>query len=391
MIDLQVPGGEPGIVVCFGEMMTRLSTPGHARLRQCLPGTLEAGFAGAESNIASAVALLGGRSRFVTALPAHALGEACVTHLRGCDVDTSCVLRTQRGRLAQYFIETGAGQRPGRVLYDREFSAFSITPGDAYDWDAALAGASWLVLTGVSPALSEVAASATLHAARAARERGVRVCCDLNFRATLWNWEAGTPARALAQRVMSGIMPYVDLLLTNPDQAQDVLGLATGPGPNPAASPSPTAALDNASAKPPSPPPEMAPLLAGVRRIARSYPQLQLISFTLRESISASHNNLGGMLYDVAGDRAWMAPLVAGNYVPYAMHQIVDRLGAGDAFAGALLYALQSPELASPAKALEFAVAAGCLAHTIPGDINFVTREEVEALCSGDRTGRVVR
>lgn len=358
-------------IVTFGEIMTRLSSPGHLRIRQCLPGQLDASFAGAESNIASAVALLGGRSRFVTALPKNWLGDAGVEFLRGFGVDTTRILRTDRGRMAQYFIETGAGLRPGRVLYDRDYSSFSLTEGAAYDWDAILSDASWLVLSGISPALSATAAEATLHAAREAKARGVDVCCDLNFRATLWKWQPGKSARELAREVMGKLMPHMDLLLTNPDQAADVLG-------------TPWAGV----------PAGMSPgdaYAATAREITRAHPHLKRIVFTMRESHSASRNALGALLYDVASDRVHLAPVVNGDYAPYEMDHIVDRLGAGDAFAGGLLHALQTPGLDSLPRALEFAVASAALAHSIPGDINVVDQAEVEALMAGDRSGRVVR
>lgn len=359
-------------IVTFGETMTRLSSPGHRRIRQCLPGQLDASFAGAESNIASSVALLGGRSRFVTALPQNWLGDACVEFLRGFGVDTQNILRTDHGRMAQYFIETGAGLRPGRVLYDRDASSFSLTQGAAYDWNAILADAGWLVLSGISPALSAIAAEATLHAAREAKTRGVPVCCDLNFRSTLWKWQPGKTARELAREVMGRLMPHVDLLLTNPDQAYDVLGIP----------------WDGA---PPAPPPPPDAYAASARAIARAHPHLKRIVFTMRESHSASRNALGALLLDVATDTVHLAPVVNGEYAPYEMDHIVDRIGAGDAFAGGLLHALQTAGLDTPQRALDFAVASGALAHSIPGDINVVDRSEVEALMSGDRTGRVMR
>jgi 2-dehydro-3-deoxygluconokinase len=359
------------VIVTFGEIMTRLSAPGYRRVRQCLPGSLDASFAGSESNIAAAVALLGSNSRYVTALPKNWIGEAAVEFLRGFGVDTAHILRTDRGRMAQYFIETGAGLRPGRVLYDRDYSSFGLTEGAAYDWDAILADANWLVLSGISPALSATAAEATLHAAREAKARGVAVCCDLNFRATLWKWQPDKTPRDLAREVMGRLMPHVDLLLTNPDQAADVLG-------------TPWAGVP-AGTKPQDAYAET------VREIARAYPHLKRIVFTMRESHSASRNALGALLYDVGTDQVHLAPLVDGDYAPYEMDHIVDRLGAGDAFAGGLLHALQTQSLSDPSRALEFAVASGALAHSIPGDINVVDQSEVEALMAGDRSGRVVR
>ncbi len=353
-------------IVCFGEMMVRFAPPGQQRLAQSLPGALEVSFAGAEANIAAAVALLGGESRYVSALPQeNVLADAGVRFLRGVGVGVGGIVRNTAGRMPVYYIESGAAQRSGTVLYDREFSAFSRTPGSAYDWDAVLDDASWLVLTGISPALSATAAEATATAARAARERGIPVCCDLNFRAKLWQWEPGTPARELARREMQALMPQVDLLLTNPDQAYDVLGI-------------PWEGRH-----------EFACYTDSARRIAEAYPHLRRIVFTLRESLSASHNNTGAMLYEPQTGRTTIAPWVGGEYRPYEVNPIIDRIGAGDAFAGAYLYALQTPELEE--EALGFGVAAACLAHSIPGDVNFVTRAEVEALLRGDRSGRIVR
>ncbi|EIP97686.1 sugar kinase, ribokinase [Opitutaceae bacterium TAV1] len=357
------------VIVTFGEIMTRLSAPGHHRLRQCLPGSLDVAFAGAESNIAASIALLGGRSRFVTALPQNLLGDACVGFLRSLGVETSCILWTSAGRMPHYFIETGVGQRPGQVLYDRAGSSFSLTEGADYAWEAALDDASWLVLSGISPALSETAARATLHAAKAARARGVTVCCDLNYRARLWDWEPGTPPRDLARRVMAELMPHVDVVLSNPEQVSDVLDIpwfGAAPG-------------------------DIAAFGAAARHVAQAHPHLKLVVFTMRENISASHNNLGALLYDPAADRVVAAPQREGRYHPWEMRAIVDRLGAGDAFAGGLIYALHTRGLDAPSVALDFAVAAACLAHSIPGDVNFVSRAEIEALMNGDGSGRVIR
>lgn len=358
-------------IVTFGEIMTRISAPGHLRLRQCLPGTLNAAFAGAESNIAASIALLGGKSRFVTALPQNVLADSCIDFLRGFGVDTSQILQRPIGRMPQYFIETGVSQRPGQVLYDRENSTFSLTDGVTYPWDAILKDASWLVLSGISPALSAKAAEATLQAAREAQSRNVTVCCDLNFRSKLWNWEPGTPPRELARRIMGQLMPYIDVVITNPEQAFDVLNI-----------PWRGAASENIAA-----------YGDAARRIAQAHPHLKLVVFTMRESISASHNKLGALLYDCTSDHVYVAPLSVNGetYQPYKMHQIVDRLGAGDAFAAALIYALHTPKLNDYSNALAFAVAAACLAHSIPGDINFVTRSEIETLMEGDGSGRVIR
>jgi len=350
--------------------MARLSPPGHQRLRQALPGMLEATFAGAEANISASIAMLGGRSRYVTALPKNLLGEACLQFLRGIGVDTSCIIEASTGRMPAYFVESGAAQRPSTVLYDRDYSSFSLTPGSSYNWDAIFADASWLMISGISPALSATAADVTLTAAREARNRGIAVCCDLNFRATLWNWKPGTSARDLAQSVMGNLMPFIDVVITNPEQAADVLAI-------------PWAGSEERDEK---------AYTQAARRIALAYPHLQKVIFTMRENISASHNNIGALLYEPASHCVTMAPCTdGGQYSPYSVHPIVDRIGAGDAFAAGLIYAFTTPGFDTAASALSFAIAASCLAHSIPGDINFANRAEIEFLVNGNRSGRILR
>jgi 2-dehydro-3-deoxygluconokinase len=360
-------------IVTFGEIMGRLCPPGYKRLRQNLPGPLELTFAGAEANVAASLALLGARAAFVTALPDHALGDACVQTLRGLGVDTSHILRAKQGRLGLYFIEKGANQRPSNVLYDRAHSSISLTPGDQYDWPAIFADARWLHVSGITPALSRIAFEATLAAVRAAKSRGLSVSCDLNFRKKLWQWEPGVKAAELARRCLTGILPHVDVAIANEEDAADVLGIhaegsdVTGG----------RLAVDRY--------PQVA------AEIIRQFPNVTQVAITLRESISASHNNWGGMLYDGATRRAFFAPETNGAYAPYEIRDIVDRVGGGDSFAAGLVFALNTPELAAPAPAIRFAVAASCLAHSIEGDFNYSSRAEIEALMGGDASGRVKR
>lgn len=361
-------------VVTFGEVMGRINPPGFRRFAQSLPGNVEFTFGGGEINVAVAVAALGGESAFVTVLPRNPLADACIAHLRGMGVDTSGVVRSAEGRLGLYFLETGASQRGGAVIYDRDRSAIALAPPAAYDWPAALEGARWFHVTGITPAISAPAAQATLDAVRAAGTAGVSVSCDLNFRKKLWNWEPGVKPRDLAERTMRGILPFVDLVIANEEDAAMVLSIhAEG--------------ADVEAGKL-----EVAAYRAVARTIVEQFPNVSRVAITLRESVSASHNNWGGMLYDAASEQACLAPLGPdGGYRPYEIRDIVDRVGAGDSFSGALLFALSTPELAAPELAVRFAAAASCLKHTHPGDFLCVTRAEAEALMGGSGSGRVNR
>lgn len=360
-------------IVTFGEIMGRVTPEGCLRFRQCLPGQLQFSFAGAEANVAVSIALLGGDAAFVSALPRHAVADACVAGLRALGVDTRHVLRTDAGRLGLYFLETGASQRPGAVIYDREGSSISQTPEDRYPWGEIFAEAGWLHVTGITPALSATASAAALAAARQAKARGLQVSCDLNFRKTLWRWDPSCSARELAERTMRRILPLADTVVANEEDCADVLGIQAR-------------ATDVHAGRVAA---EHYPEVA--REVARQFPNLSRVAITLRESLSASHNNWGAMLYDAARDAAFFAPLRDGRYEPYQIRNIVDRVGAGDAFAGALIFALNDSALAAPETAVAFAAAASCLAHTIPGDFNFSTRSEVESLMRGSGSGRVVR
>ena len=347
-------------IVAFGEIMGRLAAPGSLRFAQAMPGALELTFAGAEVNAAVAIAQLGGDVSFVTALPDHAIAAACVAQLRGLGVSTSEILRTSRGRLGLYFLETGANQRPGQVIYDREHSALAVTPAEAYDWDRIFAGAEWLLISGITPAVSRNAAEVTRVALRAATAHGLRIAFDMNFRAKLWQWEPPLSARELASRTLRDLLPEVDLLIGGREDFESVLDAEPGKMPGE----------------------DLA------RALVTRFPRIVHVGMTLREGISAHHNNWGGMLYDARSGGVFYAPGVSERY---AITQIVDRLGAGDAFTGALLYSLIIPELSSPEAALRFATAASCLAHSIQGDYNLVSRADVEALLSGDDSGRVRR
>jgi 2-dehydro-3-deoxygluconokinase len=359
-------------IVTFGEIMCRLAAPANLRLRQSRQ--LEVTYAGAEASVAASVCNFGGKARFVSALPTHALGEATMDTLRAVGIDTQYVLRVDDGRLGLYFLETGANQRPSNVIYDRAESAVARTPAEAYPWEAIFEDAQWLHLSGITPALSRESAEATLLAAREAKAAGVTVSCDLNFRKKLWRWDDALEPRELAEKTMRQIMPFIDVVIANEGDCADVLGINAGESDVEAGE----LAIDRY--------PEVA------TKVIEQFPNVDKVAITLRESLSATHNNWGAMLYDGATGLAAFAPLDAsGAYKPYEIRAIVDRVGGGDSFAGGLIFALTTPELSEPACAVRYAVAASCLKHSIKGDFNFSTRKEVEALMGGSTSGRVVR
>jgi len=360
-------------IVSFGEIMGRFSPEGFMRLRQAAPGKFDLTFGGAESNVAASIATLGGHARYVTALPKNPLADACIDSLRGLGIDTTHILRRDGGRLGLYFCETGANQRPSTVTYDRENSTISLTPGSDYAWNEIFADARWLHLSGITPALSATAAEAVRQAAERAKNAGLTVSLDLNFRKKLWKWDPTLGPQALAEKTARGILPFVDVIIANEEDAADVLQIHAKD-------------TDVHSGKVAH---DRYPDVA--RQIAAQFPNASRIAITLRESISASHNNWGAMLYDVASDQASFAPWRDGEYRPFEIRNIVDRVGGGDSFAAGLIFALTTPELSDPPTAVSFAVAASCLAHSIVGDINFNSRSEVEALMRGSGSGRVVR
>jgi 2-dehydro-3-deoxygluconokinase len=245
---------------------------------------------------------------------------------------------------------------------------------EEYDFPSALEGVHWLHTTGITPAISENAYRTNLALVRAAKDAGATVSCDLNFRKKLWKWRPGAGGRALARQCMSELLPHVDLVIGNEEDAGDVLDIH-------AAATDVERGRINAEA-----------YEQVAREIVARFPNVSRAAITLRESVSADHNNWGGMLFDAADDRAVWAPLDSnGEYEPYRICDIVDRVGAGDSFAAGLLHALNSEEYASSEQAIRFAVAASCLKHSVHGDFNYVTREEVAGLAAGKTTGRVQR
>lgn len=361
-------------LVTFGEVMLRLCPEECLRLSQVIPGRLEATFGGGELNVAVSVAMQGGTASFLTALPDNAITDCLVQDLRKLNVGAELVRRAKQGRFGIYFVETGANQRGGTVTYDREGSSISLQKSDAYDFENSLDGASWFHITGITPAISANAAAAAKASLQAAKQLGLTVSCDLNFRKKLWNWKPGTKSTALCRETMRDLMPFIDVVIANEEDAEHALGIS-------AAATNVDAGELNISGYE-----EVA------RKIAAEFPNVRQVAITLRESISASHNNWGALLYDVRSNTVAFAPNdLDEKYSPYEIRNIVDRVGAGDSFAAALIFALNTPELSEPQTAIRYAVAASCLKHSIKGDFNVVTRNEIEALMGGSGSGRVQR
>ena len=342
----------PARVVCFGEIMLRLSPPGFERLLQS--PMLVATFGGGEANVAVSLAQFGLHSQYVTRLPPHAIGDAAIRALRAEGIDTSLIVRGG-SRVGIYFAETGASQRASTVIYDRARSAISEMPADAVDWNAAMAGAAWLHVTGITPALGDQAAAATTSAVAAAKRAGARVSVDLNYRKKLW-----TPAQA--QAVMRPLMRDVDVVIANEEDLQSVLGVHV------AGADVTTGVLD-----------------VGAYRDAAAWVTTNLgppiVAITLRESISASDNGWSAVLWDGASGTLHQSQ-------HYAV-RLVDRIGGGDSFAAGLIYGMVTGR--GHEDALRFAVAASALKQTIPGDFNRVSVAEVDSLAKGDASGRVQR
>lgn len=362
------------MLLAFGEIMLRVAPPGMLTFRQALPGSLECTFGGGEANVSASLALLGRPVRYVTALPNNAIVDALVGTLAGLGIDTRSILRRGEGRLGIYFLEGGANQRASKVVYDRGMSAVSLAAADEYDFDKALEGVGRVHVTGITPSLSENAFRSTLALVEKAHRRGALVSCDLNFRKKLWRWRPGTDAQTLASECMRQILGHVTLVIGNEEDADKVLGIRAE-GTEVEAGRINPAAYEQV-----------------VREVASQFPNIRQVAITLRESISASHNNWGAVLLDVDTDRTFFAPMDAdGQYRPHEIRHIVDRVGGGDSFAAGLIYALGSEQYHEPADAIRFAVAASCLKHSISGDFNYATLDEIAALARGQASGRVQR
>ncbi|HAK46045.1 MAG TPA: sugar kinase, partial [Spirochaeta sp.] len=315
-------------LVTFGEIMGRVEPEGFMRFRQGMPGHLSISFSGAEANVAVSNKVMGRNARYISALPTHAMGQACLDSVRKFGVDTSFV-HTAEGRLGLYFVETGANQRPSSVIYDREHSVVAETPADAYDWKGAFEAADWFHISGITPAISKTAADASLAAVKEAKTAGLTVSCDLNYRKKLWKWEPGTAQRELAEKTMRGMLPYVDVVIGNEEDAWDILRIKAGD-------------TDVHSGKL-----EINRYPDVAKKIIAQFPNVSRVAITLRESLSASHNNWGAMLYDGISARAFFAPMSGEDYKPFEIKNIVDRVGGGDAFSAGLIYALTDDELSA--------------------------------------------
>lgn len=339
-------------VITLGEIMLRLKSPGRERLFQS--AQLEATFGGGEANVAVSLACFGIAADFVTALPANPLGDAVVAELQRHGVGTAHVVR--RGdRLGVYFVEAGSNQRPSKVIYDRAGSAMATATPDDFDWDAIFADADWFHITGITPAISATGAEVSLEAVRQARSRGLQVSCDYNYRSKLWNYGPTAP------EVMRELVSHVTVGIANEEDCQKSLGIEVDVDVH-------GGELDTDKYR----------RLA--ERVLEAFPNLERQAITLRESRSADHNGWGACMHDGREFRVSRH---------YEITDIVDRVGGGDAFAAGLIYGLLSYD--DDGRALEFAAAASCLKHSIPGDFNRSTVPEVEALVGGEASGRVQR
>lgn len=338
-------------VVCFGELLLRLKAPGHERLLQS--ELLEATVCGAEANVAVSLSNYGVNTSYVTVLPNNALGQDAVRKLRYWGVDTGQI-RFGEGRFGTFYLETGANQRPSKILYDRSYSAFSLAEASSIDWDCVLDGADWLHISGITPAVSRRAAMHTLFAVEKAREMGVNISCDLNYRTTLWKYGCS------AVEIMPKIAAQANVLIANEEDIQMTLGIGNE-------------LLGNVKV-------EGKNYESLTSAVIERYPNLQLVAVTLRNSINADRNEWSACV------RTKDSFLTS---IKYSIEDIVDRVGAGDSFAAGLIYGLNHYD--EIATALEYAVAASCLKHSIQGDFNRCSTEEVEALMCGNANGRVVR
>lgn len=337
-------------IITFGEIMLRLTPQGYLRFSQ--NDVMQATFGGGEANVAVSLANYGMDVAFVTKLPNNDIGQAAVNSLRYFGVDTSKI--TSGGnRVGIYYLEKGASQRPSKVIYDRAYSAISMAKKSDFDWDAIFEGAKWFHFTGITPALGKNVSEICLEACQKAKEKGLTISCDLNYRKNLWTTDE-------AERTMEKLVEYVDVCIANEEDAEKVFGIK-------ASNTDVTSGKLNHE---------------GYKEVAKKLAdrfKCKYVAITLRTSLSANDNKWAAMLYD--GNEYHISK-------EYSIH-IVDRVGGGDSFGGGLIYGLYTGMEAK--KTLEFAVAASCLKHTVEGDYNHVSVEEVKKLMSGDGSGRVQR
>lgn len=339
-------------VLTFGEIMLRLKAPGHERLMQS--PQLEATFGGGEANVAVSLANYGMDAAFLTVLPENTLGDACIGELRRFNVDTSRILRGP-GRMGIYFLEAGANQLPSKVIYDRADSSVALAGPGSIDWDKAFKDVEWFHITGITPAISESLMKLSIESVNEAKKRGITISCDLNYRKNLWKY--GKSAR----EIMPLIAEKADVLIANEEDVQKSLGI--------------TIDVDVESGKIDS---NKYEVLSG--KVLETYPNVKKIAITLRESKSADSN---GWSACINNRKEFMVSK------HYDINDIIDRVGGGDSFGGGLIYGLANYD--TDREALEFAVAASCLKHSILGDFNRVSAEDVKKLMSGDGSGRVQR
>ena len=339
-------------VITFGELMLRLAPEGYLRFVQS--NKFEATFGGAEANVAVSLANYNQDVSFVSKLPNNEIGQMAINSLRQYGVNTSNVVRGG-DRVGIYYCEKGASQRPSKVIYDRANSSIALAKKDDFDWDKIFKDADWFHFTGITPALSKEVASIILEACKAAKAKGITISCDLNFRKKLWSNKE-------ANETMSKLCEYIDICIANEEDAKDVFGIEAKD-------------TDINSGKLNK---------EGYVSVAEQLSQrfnFKYVAITLRESLSANDNNWSAMLYNAKEGKAYFSK-------KYAIH-IVDRVGGGDSFGAGLIYALRNNY--KEQDAIEFATAASCLKHSIEGDYNLVSLDEVKALANGDASGRVKR
>ncbi len=337
-------------IITFGEIMMRLNPQGYVRFVQS--DKFEASYAGGEANVAVSLSNFGLNAAFVSKVPAHEIGQCAVNELRRYGVDTANIVRGG-DRLGLYFVEKGASQRASKVIYDRAGSAIAKAAATDFDWNKIFDGADWFHFTGITPALGGELPSICLEACKAAKEHGVKISCDLNYRNKLWS-------RETAREVMSELMPYVDVCIANEEDAKDVFGIE-------AEDTDLNAGKVNHNG-----------YISVARQLTEKF-NFEKVAITLRGSLSASDNEWAAMLY--SNGKAFFSP-------KYTVH-IVDRVGGGDSFGAALIYSLLSDY--DEQAAINFAVASSCLKHSIEHDFNLVSVAEVESLAKGNASGRVQR
>ncbi|MDD2244547.1 MAG: sugar kinase [Dysgonamonadaceae bacterium] len=342
-------------VVTFGEIMLRLATPGYKRFIQS--DNLNATFGGGEANVAVSLANYGLTVDFVTRLPKNDIADWCISDLRKYNVGTTQILRGGE-RVGIYFLETGAVARPSKVVYDRSNSSIAEVEKGMFNWKEILKDASWFHWTGITPAISQGAADACLEGIRTANEMGVMVSCDLNFRKNLWNYGK------TAMEVMPELVEGCDIILGNEEDAEKVFGIKPE-----------GFHVENTGGDV-----DAVEFESVCKQLMKRFPRANKVIITLRGSINANHNTWGGCLYS---DKLYQSKR-------YDITHIVDRVGGGDSFMGGLIYGLLTYK-GDDQKALDFAIAASCLKHTVYGDFNLVTESEVESLMKGYGSGRVVR